>query len=52
MPTHGTKYWEMLMHRAALTFSGYDVETAVPLQHESVLLQWTAWDVGKAKEPL
>lgn len=44
------------MNMATLNFSvlrlGYDVETAVPLQHGSVLLQWTDWDISKAKEPL
>ena len=56
MPMHGTKSWELLMDRATLAFSvlrvGYHVETAVPLQHGSVLLQWTDWDMSKAKEPL
>jgi len=45
MPMHGTKNWELLMDRATLTVSvlrvGCDVEAAIPLQHESVLLQWT-----------
>lgn len=53
---HGTKRWELLMDRASLTSSvlrvGYGVETAVPLQHGSILLQRTDWNMSKAKEPL
>lgn len=51
---HSTKSWELLIDRATFPFLRieYDAETAIPLQHGSVLLQWTDSDMSKAKELL